>query len=97
MAVTVRLEGSSVRFDVSDSGPGVPPDEQGRIFEQFYRTVQSVADGIPGAGLGLWIARRLADLQGGTVGVSSRTGQGSTFWATFPLQPAGTAAAPTPV
>ncbi len=97
VSVTVRLEGSSVRFDVSDRGPGVPPDEQGRVFEQFYRTAQSVADGTPGTGLGLWIARRLADLQDGTVGVSSRTGQGSTFWATFPLQPAGTAAAPPPV
>ena len=97
VAITVRLEGSSVRFDVSDRGPGIPSDEQGRIFEQFYRTVQSAADGTPGTGLGLWIARRLADLQDGTVGVSSRTGQGSTFWATFPLQPVGTTAAAPPV
>ena len=87
VSVTARLEGGSVRFDVADRGPGIPPDEQGRVFEQFYRTAQSIADDLPGAGLGLWIARRLADLQGGTLGVSSRSGQGSTFWATFPLQP----------
>ena len=87
VTVTARPEGGSVRFDVADSGPGIPPDEQGRIFEQFYRTAQSVADGLPGAGLGLWISRRLAALQGGTVGMSSRIGQGSTFWATLPLEP----------
>lgn len=87
VSVTARLEGESVRFDVTDRGPGIPPEDQARIFEQFYRTAQSVADGVPGRGLGLWIARRLADLQGGTVGVSSRSGQGCTFWATFPIHP----------
>lgn len=83
--VTARAEGSSVRFDVTDSGPGIAPEDQGRVFEQFYRTAESVDGGVPGTGLGLWIARRLAELQGGAVGVSSRTGQGTTFWATFPL------------
>ncbi len=95
VSLTARLEGGSVRFDVTDRGPGISPDEQGRIFEQFYRTAASVADGLPGSGLGLWIARRLAALQGGTVGVSSRSGQGSTFWATLPLEPP-VRAAPTP-
>ncbi len=85
--VTARREGQSVRFDVADRGPGIPDEEQGRIFEQFYRTAQSVVDDVPGAGLGLWIARRLAALQGGRVGVSSRAGQGATFWASLPLEP----------
>ena len=93
VALTAREEGGSVRFDVTDRGPGVPPDEQGRVFEQFYRTRQSVADGVPGTGLGLWIVSRLAELQGATVGVSSRTGQGSTFWVTFPLVPSDQRAA----
>lgn len=95
VSLTARLAGGSVRFDVADRGPGIPPDEQGRIFEQFYRTARSVADGLPGSGLGLWIARRLATLQGGTVGVSSRSGQGSTFWATLPLEPPRHAPPPT--
>ena len=86
VTVTARLEGSSVRFDVSDRGPGIPPEEQGRVFEQFYRTERSVAEGTPGSGLGLWIAGRLAELQGGVVGVTSRSGQGSTFWVTLPLE-----------
>lgn len=85
--VTARSEGGSVRFDVTDRGPGIAPEEQGRVFEQFYRTQQSMERAVPGTGLGLWIVRRLAELQGGAVGLTSRTGQGTTFWATFPLQP----------
>lgn len=85
--LTARAEGSSIRFDVTDRGPGISPADQGRVFEQFYRTQHSVDTGVPGSGLGLWIARRLADLQGGAVGLSSRSGQGSTFWVTFPLRP----------
>jgi signal transduction histidine kinase len=87
VTVTIRVEGGSMRFDVSDRGPGIAPEEQSRLFDQFYRTAQSVEAGLPGTGLGLWIARRLAQLHGGAVGVSSRLGQGSTFWATFPLEP----------
>ncbi|MDQ1444199.1 MAG: two-component system, OmpR family, sensor kinase [Acidimicrobiaceae bacterium] len=86
--VTVRREGDSVRFDVSDRGQGIPAEEQARVFEQFYRTRQSVAAGVPGTGLGLWIVRRLSDLLGGTVGLSSRPGEGTTFWVTFPCEPA---------
>ncbi|HZQ28818.1 MAG TPA: ATP-binding protein [Acidimicrobiales bacterium] len=85
VTVTVRQDGSSVRFDVTDQGPGIPPTEQSRVFEQFYRTRQSIEEALPGAGLGLWIARRLTEVMGGTVGLSSRPGQGTTFWATVPL------------
>ena len=85
--VSARAEGSSVRFDVTDRGPGIPPEEQGRVFEQSYRTKGSIESDVPGSGLGLWIARRLAGLQGGAVGLSSRPGQGTTFWVTIPVSP----------
>ncbi|HET7489497.1 MAG TPA: GAF domain-containing sensor histidine kinase [Acidimicrobiales bacterium] len=85
--LSVRTEGSCVRFDVTDAGPGLSAEDQGRVFEQHERTRQSVEAGIQGAGLGLWLARRLADLLGGTVGVGSRLGEGATFWATVPLSP----------
>jgi signal transduction histidine kinase len=87
VTITARREGDSIRFDVSDKGPGIPPEEQARVFEQFYRTRQSAEAGVAGTGLGLWIVRRLGELLGGTVGLSSRKGQGTTFWATFPLLP----------
>lgn len=90
VTVTVRREADSIRFDVSDRGPGIPPEEQSRVFEQFYRTRESIAEGVPGTGLGLWIVRRLGELLGGSVGLSSRVGQGTTFWVTFPLDPAAT-------
>jgi signal transduction histidine kinase len=94
--VTARLEGGSVRFDVTDRGPGIPPEEQGRVFDQFYRTRLSTAEGHSGTGVGLWIVRQLAELQGGGVGVTSRSGQGATFWVTFPLVAAEQAAPPRP-
>jgi signal transduction histidine kinase len=75
-----------IRFDVSDRGQGIPAEEQGRIFEQFYRTRASREAGLTGTGLGLWITRRLAELLGGSVGVTSRPGHGSTFWLALPLE-----------
>ncbi|WP_224368611.1 HAMP domain-containing sensor histidine kinase [Hyalangium versicolor] len=81
--VTVRVgrEGGWVRFEVKDTGEGIPPEEQARIFEKFYR-----APGAPagGAGLGLSIARDIVQAHGGEIGVVSEPGQGSTFWFTLP-------------
>ncbi len=75
--VEVRLGPASdgVLVEVSDHGPGIPPDDLDRIFEEF---VQLGEPGV-GTGLGLPIARRLAELQGGTLDVRSRPGDGSTF------------------
>ncbi|HEX2078307.1 MAG TPA: GAF domain-containing sensor histidine kinase [Longimicrobium sp.] len=75
--VEVRLGPApgGVLCEVSDHGPGIPPDDLERIFEEF---VQVGEPGV-GTGLGLPIARRLAELQGGTLEVESRPGEGSTF------------------
>jgi signal transduction histidine kinase len=85
VTVTTRLEGGSVRFDVTDRGPGIPADEQARLFGSPYRTQLSQVTGRDGSGRGLSIVRRLVEGHGGAVGVSSRPGHGSTFWVTFPL------------
>ena len=68
----------SLVFSVSDSGPGVPPAERERIFEPFYRIRSASAD-VGGVGLGLYIARALAEAQGGTLSYQQRPEGGSLF------------------
>jgi len=76
-------DGSFVALAVSDRGPGIPPDEQARIFEPFYRPPGRTPD-VGGAGLGLAIARRLAEAQGGTLTYADRAGGGSVFTLRLP-------------
>jgi signal transduction histidine kinase len=70
---------------VSDSGPGIPPEELARIFEPFYTTKFS------GTGLGLSVVRSLVEQHGGRVEVSSTPGQGTTFFVILPAQGSGAA------
>jgi two-component system sensor histidine kinase KdpD len=76
--VIVKREGPWLAFAVADRGPGVAADERVRIFEPFYRPAGVAADA-SGVGLGLSIARGLAELQGGTLGYAERPGGGSVF------------------
>ena len=77
----------AVALDVADQGPGLPPDQQGRIFERFYRADQARARKTGGAGLGLSIVAALVAAHGGSVTVSSTPGQGATFRVMLPLAP----------
>jgi signal transduction histidine kinase len=76
-----REQDSSVRFRVSDRGPGIAKEEQTRVFERFYRGVTARPGG---AGLGLAIARDVVQAHGGAIGVESEPGEGATFWFTLP-------------
>jgi len=76
-------DGPSVRFEITDTGPGIPEDQQGRIFEKFYRGPGGGGAG-GGAGLGLSIARDIVRAHGGEIGVDSAPGRGSRFWFTLP-------------
>jgi len=81
-----RRSGKFVRVSVQDRGLGVPKSQQKQIFSRFFRAENAVASGAEGTGLGLYIARRLAELQGGELWFDSTEGRGSTFKFTLPME-----------
>ncbi len=89
---TIRLALEShpgeVIFSVSDEGPGIPPAEQERVFERFYRSETEATRFKVGSGLGLPIARALIELHGGRIWVESIPGHGATFKFALPTDPA---------
>jgi PAS domain S-box-containing protein len=95
LAATVEAgEGTRVtlRIEVEDHGIGIGPEQQERLFQSFSQADDTTSRKYGGTGLGLVIAKRLATLMGGSVGVRSTPGAGSTFWMTARLQVAHDAA-----
>jgi signal transduction histidine kinase/DNA-binding response OmpR family regulator len=85
---------AGMRWSVRDSGVGIAPQAQDRLFKPFSQADNSTTRKYGGTGLGLAITRQLAELMGGCVGLDSRAGSGSTFWFTLPVQAADTAGGP---
>src|SRR5262249_33721925 len=77
-----------VQVSVADTGPGIPPGEADKIFDEFYQIPQAVRPKIKGMGLGLTIAKKLLEMHGGKIWVQSEPGKGSAF---FFILPAGEA------
>jgi K+-sensing histidine kinase KdpD len=84
VTIEVTVRDSRLLFRVEDAGAGVPPSERERIFEPFYRP-QGAAPDLGRTGLGLAIARRLAEAQGGSVGYESGRDGGSVFTLALPV------------
>ena len=87
LTVSVPTDGQA-RFEVSDTGTGIPADQHDQLFNRFFRGDQARAqhEG-SGSGIGLTLAKQLVERQGGEIGVNSRVGQGSSFWFTLPTEP----------
>ncbi len=83
--VIVAQEADSLRFTVRDEGLGIPPGEQDRIFEKFYRLDAGMSRGVGGSGLGLYICRELVRGMNGRIWVASEPGAGSSFSFELPL------------
>jgi len=84
--VTVAHADNRVSVSVRDTGPGIPEADQKRIFDEFQQADSSSTREKGGTGLGLAISKRIVELHGGTIGVSSTLGEGATFTINLPLR-----------
>ena len=99
VSATLNSSADAVVFSVADTGIGIAPDDQERIFQEFGQLDNPIQRRVRGTGLGLPLSRKLAALLGGGLTVESEAGVGSTFFATIPIthvepEPAGPAADP---
>ena len=99
LAVSALIESQQsvrLRFTVRDTGIGIPPADQQRIFESFAQTESPSVRKHRGTGLGTTIAKQLVELMGGTIGLESAPGAGSTFWFDLPFTKQDAAAVESP-
>jgi signal transduction histidine kinase len=92
ITLSARRADGAVEFRVADTGVGIPEGELPHVFERFFTTFDTIHHstgsyefGKRGMGIGLAIVKSFVEMHGGTVGVESSPGEGSTFWFTLPL------------
>lgn len=89
--VAQAAEEGFLQVTVADTGVGISPEDQEKLFERFFRAESAYETRAVGSGLGLYITRALVELHGGSIRFESQLGQGSTFRVTFPVVDAGSA------
>jgi signal transduction histidine kinase len=77
-------DGSWLQVSITDTGPGIPPEESSKIFDEFYQMTHPGREKSKGVGLGLAISKKLVEMHGGTIRVDSVVGEGSSFSFTVP-------------
>jgi signal transduction histidine kinase len=85
--VSARLEAAKVEIAVKDTGIGIAPEDQGKIFAEFVQVGRDYTRKAEGTGLGLALTRRFVELHGGEIHLASTPGKGSTFTVTLPIRP----------
>ena len=85
VTIKCRSEDNRVIIEVADTGPGIPDEVKGRLFERWTSTEGSEKQSIRGTGIGLYMTKKFAELQGGSVGAEAREGGGSSFSLSVPL------------
>ena len=87
ISISSQIIGKEVNIHVSDTGKGIPPSEQQRIFERFYQVDKARSGGkLRGYGLGLAISKQIVEAHGGSLSIISAAGEGSHFVVKLPLQ-----------
>ena len=84
MTIRAREEDAGIRIDVSDTGIGISPEDQDRLFTKFFRADNSSTREVSGSGLGLYITKHLIEGHGGRIWATSQIGQGTTFSIIWP-------------
>ena len=85
VAITMTVQGDQVRLEVTDSGPGLTPDQVSRVFDRFYRSDPGRSADTGHAGLGLAIVKNILELHGATIAVDGRPGLGACFYFKLPI------------
>ena len=85
IGITLVQQGNMARLSVSDHGIGIPEEQQGRVFELYFRAANAPGSNYGGLGLGLYISKEIVEQHGGRIDMESEVGKGSTFHVSLPL------------